>query len=537
MAKKEFTSSNLSSPKKISWKNQSKKSAKTAKFILKSLLILIWIFLIFFLSMGVISWFKWVFDKIKHSAIFSISKIVWDPMIKDQYNSVNVLILWYGWATHQWWFLTDSIMVASRNPDENNVTLFSLPRDLYVKSPVTNGYWRINAIFQQYYNRTQSVEESALGFASKVGEMLGLDIPYYATVDFQTFKEIVDSLWWVDVYVDKTINDPSYPADDMINYSPFYIEAGEQHLDGATALKYARSRHTTSDFDRALRQQKLIIAIKDKMLESWLSVSTANELYDQYKKYVQTNISAQEMLWTVQFLPKIEWFSSFGYTSSCGYTNVSRMVPGCFLYNPARDAFWGMAVLLPDWATSSNVSNYEEMKTFVTFILTHRKFLSEWASIEVVNSIDKSVLSSHWLSNASLANSLWAKMARYGLTVSNVTNGESPVENSYISINMVWDFSGTIDAIQTFLPIQDIRVDTWSVQAEYDEDWNVIEYWTNRAYISVVLGNDYVLGNEAFSWLSQKRFSYKLDIEPLPSLKKEEKADTESQGSTENSVE
>ena len=63
-------------------------------------------------------------------------------------------------------------MVASRNPDENNVTLFSIPRDLYVKSPVTNSYGRINAIFQQYYSRTQSVEESALGFAEKVGEIL-----------------------------------------------------------------------------------------------------------------------------------------------------------------------------------------------------------------------------------------------------------------------------------------------------------------------------------------------------------------------------
>jgi anionic cell wall polymer biosynthesis LytR-Cps2A-Psr (LCP) family protein len=85
-------------------------------------------------------------------------------------------------------------MVASWNPDENNVTLFSIPRDLYVKSPVNGSYGRINAIFQQYYSRTQSVEESALGFAGKVGEILGLDIPYYATIDFQTFKEIVDSL-------------------------------------------------------------------------------------------------------------------------------------------------------------------------------------------------------------------------------------------------------------------------------------------------------------------------------------------------------
>jgi anionic cell wall polymer biosynthesis LytR-Cps2A-Psr (LCP) family protein len=53
----------------------------------------------------------------------------------------------------------------------------------------------------------------------------------------------------------------------MIDYITFHIDAGQQHLDGDTALKYARSRHTTSDFDRAKRQQKLIIAIKDKMLE------------------------------------------------------------------------------------------------------------------------------------------------------------------------------------------------------------------------------------------------------------------------------
>ena len=65
----------------------------------------------------------------------------------------------------------------------------------------------------------------------------------------------------------------------------------------------------------------------------------------------------------------------------------------------------------------------------------------------------------------------------------------------------------------------------------------MVEYWTNRAYISVVLGNDYVLGNENFQWLNEKRFSYKLDIAPLPSLKKEEKADPESQEATENSVE
>lgn len=515
--KREFRSSNLSSPKKT--RNISKARKSNTAF-LKILLSLLWIIVIFFLSVWLISWFKDFFDKIKHSVLSSVANTIWEPMKKDQYDSVNVLILWYGGIGHQWWFLTDSIMVASRNPEKNSVALFSVPRDLYVKSPVNNTYWRINAIFQQYYSRTESMEQSALWLAWKLWEMLGLDIPYYATIDFQAFKEIVDSLWWVDVYVTNSIYDSTYPADDMIGYDPFYIDAGWQHLDWKTALKYARSRHSTSDFARSLRQQELIIAIKDKMVASWLNVSTASDLYEQYKKYIQTNISAQEMLRTTQFLPKIKGFSSFGYTSTCGYNNVSRMVPWCFLYVPMRDAFWWMSVLLPDWATSNNISYYDEMKTFVTFILTHREFLNEWASVEVVNSIDKSVLNSHWLWRTSLATSLWAKMARYWLNVTNATNWE-PVENSYITINMVWDFTWTIEAIQTFLPIQDIRIDTWSVQEDYDEDWN-IEYWTDRAYITVVLGNDYVLWNENFPWLVEKKFSYKLDIAPIPSLQKEE---------------
>ncbi len=519
MSKNEFRTTSISSQKK---QKKIIKSSKSWRIFFKVCFSLICIIVVFLLSVWFISWFKWLFDNVKHAILSSVSKTIWTPMQRDQYNSVNVLILWYGWASHQWWFLTDSIMVASRNPDENNVTLFSLPRDLYVKSPVTNWYGRINAIFQQYYSRTQSVEESALWFAWKVWEILGLDIPYYATVDFQTFKEIVDSLWWVDVYVDQTINDQKYPADDMINYSPFYIEAWQQHLDGNTALKYARSRHTTSDFDRAKRQQKLIIAIKDKMLEQWLSVSTATQLYDQYKKYIQTNITAQEMLRTVQFLPEIKWFSSFGYTSTCGDRDVTRMVPWCFLYNPPMDQFGWMSVLLPDGANSNNISYYDEMKTFVTFLLTHRKFLTEWASVEVVNAINPSVLNSHWLWRASVATKFWVKMVKYWLNVTNVANAETPTEHSYITVNMVWDFSGTIEAIQTFLPIQNIRVDTWSVQEDYDSEWNFLWYWTNRAYITVTLWDDFVLWSEYFPWLAEKKFSYKLDIDPIPPLQKDE---------------
>ena len=127
MSSKGFTSSNLSSQKKV---KSVRKKSNAGKNFLKVILTLVCIGVIFFLSVWIISWFKWVFSTVKRYVVSSVSKTVWTPMKRDQYNSVNVLILWYGWATHQWWFLTDSIMVASWNPDENNVTLFSLPLDM-----------------------------------------------------------------------------------------------------------------------------------------------------------------------------------------------------------------------------------------------------------------------------------------------------------------------------------------------------------------------------------------------------------------------
>jgi len=156
---KGFTSSNLSAQRKsIPTRN----AANSGKSVLKFFLLLICVFVVFFLSVWLISWFKWFFDTVKQHIISSVSRTIWDPMITDQYNSVNVLLLWYWWATHQWWLSTDSITVASRNPDENSVVMVSVPRDLWVQSPVTKGEGKINEIFPQYYSRTKSIEESAL---------------------------------------------------------------------------------------------------------------------------------------------------------------------------------------------------------------------------------------------------------------------------------------------------------------------------------------------------------------------------------------
>jgi anionic cell wall polymer biosynthesis LytR-Cps2A-Psr (LCP) family protein len=76
-------------------------------------------------------------------------------MQRDEYGNVNVLLLGYGGANHDGGYLTDSIIVASRNPEHGNISMFSIPRDLYVLSPITKGYGRINAIFTQFMGRNQ----------------------------------------------------------------------------------------------------------------------------------------------------------------------------------------------------------------------------------------------------------------------------------------------------------------------------------------------------------------------------------------------
>ncbi len=179
---------------------------------------------------------------------------------------INILFLGYGGPNHPGGKLTDTIQVVSINPDDKSVAMLSIPRDLYVeiKSPSYAG--KINGVYNLGNEKTKEGGPNLM--KQEVGKILDLPIHYYVGVDFTGFKKAVDAIGGIDIFVDKDINDPLYPADDMIRYSPFKIKAGMQHMNGETALKYARSRESTSDFDRSARQQKVISAFKDKILSS-----------------------------------------------------------------------------------------------------------------------------------------------------------------------------------------------------------------------------------------------------------------------------
>jgi len=119
--------------------------------------------------------------------------------------------------------------------------------------------------------------------------------------------EAVDTIGGIDIYVEKEIDDPLYP-DNAYGYDPLYIPAGLQHMDGELALKYARTRHSGSDFDRLRRQQQVIMAVRDKVLRFELLPQLLPKLPELLKTVgdaVQTDLQLDEMLNLVQLASQV----------------------------------------------------------------------------------------------------------------------------------------------------------------------------------------------------------------------------------------
>lgn len=177
---------------------------------------------------------------------------------------------------------TDTIMIASVNEEKQKITVFSIPRDLYV-----NGR-RINAYFT-YYGEDQ--------LERMIKTVTGLTIDRYLQVDMDAFVALVDIVEGVDIYVDQAIYDGYYP-NSRGGYSPYQIEVGHYHMNGEQALKYARSRKSTSDFDRAARQQKILTAVRIKLnqMDDTMDTATLTKLFQGALAYVETDISLFESL-------------------------------------------------------------------------------------------------------------------------------------------------------------------------------------------------------------------------------------------------
>lgn len=182
---------------------------------------------------------------------------------------------------------TDTIILLTLDPQTNTAGMLSLPRDLWVPIPGFDFNAKINTAYGLGETRTDN--GGAQLVMDTVSQLIGRPIDYYVRINFQGFVQTIDLIGGIDVMVPKTIHDDQYPTADY-GYEIFHLDAGQHHLDGETALKFARTRHGDDDYGRARRQQDVIRAVADKVLradmiasllpKAWMLVSTMRSSID-----------------------------------------------------------------------------------------------------------------------------------------------------------------------------------------------------------------------------------------------------------------
>jgi LCP family protein required for cell wall assembly len=157
---------------------------------------------------------------------------------------------------------TDTIAVLAL-PPRGGATLISFPRDLWVTIP-GYGEQRLNVAYPLGAQEGQPAGGPRL-LERTISAGFGLPVDRWARVDFHGFAALVDALGGVDITVPRTLVDDTYPTEDY-GTRRLVILAGAQHMDGATALAYVRTRAPDSDFGRMARQQQMLAALRDQAL-------------------------------------------------------------------------------------------------------------------------------------------------------------------------------------------------------------------------------------------------------------------------------
>lgn len=227
---------------------------------------------------------------------------------------VNFLLLGKGGEGHDAPDLTDTIIFGSLSLKEKDLILVSLPRDIWVADIRA----KINSA---YYWGEQKKEGGGFVLAgASVEEVVGAPIFYSVLIDFAGFKDIIDAVEGVRVEVENSFTDEKYPIPGKENdrcggdleylcrYETISFQKGSQEMDGETALKFVRSRNAEgdegTDIARARRQQKIITAIKDRVisLEIIFSPKKITRLLEAVGKSVETDLSQKELAYFLKRL-------------------------------------------------------------------------------------------------------------------------------------------------------------------------------------------------------------------------------------------
>lgn len=401
----------------------------------------------------------------KHIVLSAFS----EEVATDAQNHTNILLLGVGDISHEAANLTDTIMVASIDHENDTVSMLSIPRDFFIPEQEFLGYGvKINAIYELVLAETGDSEFALEELQTAVEDLLGIEIQYYIKVDFQVLVDVVNALGGIDIYVEEEIYDPEYPDDENWGtYDPFWIETGWQQLDGETALKYARSRNTTSDFSRALRQQQILLAIKDKALDLGIIFSPGKikELYQAVARNVETNLETSEIIYLAQLADQ---FDNDQVTSAVltdyGYGK------GGFLIAPDQSLYGAGFIFIP------RLENYDELHQFAELYFYEQKLSTNPVALEVVNSTGE----------PGLGEMVNAYLLRYGFEVVSVTENFDPSQDETVIFS-----NKTVSEEDEYLPeVLEELIPDLEFSKNPLEGYSRSEFPTEGVYI-LVLGSEF----------------------------------------------
>lgn len=302
----------------------------------------------------------------------------------------NILLLGVGGGNHEGPDLTDTIILASIDPEKQKVTLVSIPRDLWMPE--------LRAKINTAYTFGEEKREGGGLLLTKatVGELLGQQIDYAVKIDFDGFIKAIDMMGGIEVDVLNTLDDYAYPIEGKetdpcekteeeitdltaqiatgsatefeafpCRYEHLHFDPGLQYMDGETALKYVRSRHALgiegSDFARSKRQEKVISAFKDKILSAGtlLNPVKLTNLVSVLAGSIETDIKEDEYDDFIKLAKKVEKGKIDSIALDVGDEAEERYG---LLYNPLpSEEFLGAWVLIPRIGNG----DYSEIQKYV----------------------------------------------------------------------------------------------------------------------------------------------------------------------------
>lgn len=310
----------------------------------------------------------------------------------DQYGRSNILV--FGTSEDDPGHkdsgadLTDSIMIISVDQKEKNAVMISVPRDLWVKygEACLSGYeGKINVAYECGADGA-SEADGAKKLMDIVGDSFGVDIQYYAHVNYTVVRDTVNAVGGVTVEIDS--DDPRGVLDRNFdwacNFRCYYVKwpNGPATLDGDQALALARARNAAGgyglgggNFDREQYQQKIIIALKDKAASAGTLANpiAVSGILDALGENVRTNFSAGEVKTLIGLA---------GDIPTASIKRVSLVDPGKTLLVTGNVS--GQSVVRPE----AGIYDFSEVRQFVRSKLTISSTSSEEPAIEVLNGSD-----------------------------------------------------------------------------------------------------------------------------------------------------